>query len=251
MLDREKYILSDSPIKKDLLKFFKRNEKLTILDVGGCEGEETIRYSKLFPNSLIFIFEPLPNNQKLIVNNFSKYNITNANLISKAVSNKSGTAQFFVSSGKPESENEDLDWDFGNKSSSLLEPDKENINSWLKFENKISVETITLSQFFIENKIKEVDFMHMDVQGAEKDVLIGTKKHINKIKIIWLEVADVEFYKNQVLRIDLEKFMKKNNFYLVRSEMEGNAGDQLYANKKYFRRIKVFSKVIYFSKKYI
>ena len=250
MLDRETYIRKETPLKKDLLKFFKTNDQLTILDIGGCEGEESIRYANLFPKSFIYIFEPLPNNQKLIVNNFSKYEIKNAELIPKAVSNINGIAEFYVSSGSPYNEDKDIDWDFGNKSSSLLEPQKENINAWLKFENKISVETITLSRFFNENKIKEIDFIHMDVQGAELNVLIGSDNFINKIKTIWLEVADVEFYKNQVLRNDIENFMKKKGFFLVKSEMYNNAGDQFYVNKMYFSVITFFFKLFFFKKKW-
>jgi hypothetical protein len=126
--------------------------------------------------------------------------------------------------------------------------DKENINTWLRFENKIYVETITLHDFFIEKKIKEVDFMHMDVQGAELKALLGAKKYISKIKTIWLEVSDIEIYKDQVLRKDVEKFMNKSNFFLYKSEIENNVGDQFYVNKKYFRIITFFSKVFFFKR---
>jgi hypothetical protein len=37
--------------------------------------------------------------------------------------------------------------------------------------------------------------------------------------------------------------MTKNGFYLVKSEMEGQVGDQFYLNKKYFKIFSIFSKV--------
>lgn len=43
----------------------------------------------------------------------------------------------------------------------------------------------------MENKIDEVDFIHVDVQGAELKVLMGAKDYIIKIKATWLEVADI------------------------------------------------------------
>ena len=244
--NREGYILSESPLKRHLLKLFKKNDKLIVFDIGGCEGEESLRYSRIFPSSQVFVFEPLPNNQKLIVENIEKYEVENVKLIPFAVSDVNGCLEFHVSSGHPEHESNKLDWDFGNKSSSLLPPEKLNNPSWLKFRKKIDVETITLNSFLLTNKMEEVDFVHMDVQGAELKVLMGAKGYINKIKAVWLEVADIELYKGQPLRVDIENFMTKNGFYLVKSEMEGQVGDQFYLNKKYFRVFSFFSKVIGF-----
>lgn len=240
MYDRKEYILAESPLKKDLLKIFNPDEDLTIFDIGACEGEESIRYSRIFPKANIFSFEPLPKNQELIIENIKKYEATNVKLVPFAISDEAGISHFYVSSGHPENQSSDLDWDFGNKSSSLLSPDSRNNHKWLKFNEKIDVATITLHSFLIENQIEEVDFIHMDVQGAELKVLLGAKDFINKIKAIWLEVSNLEIYENQPLRMDIEQFMKSKGFYLVKSEMQGNFGDQLYLNKKYFNIISLF-----------
>ena len=124
--DRDSYINSNSPIRKFLLKFFPKNSEILIMDIGGCEGEESLRYSILFPNSSIFIFEPLPANQVLIEENIKKFNrVGSIKLIDKAVSDKDGFEQFYVSSGQPNTAKK-LNWDFGNKSSSLLRPQVSN-----------------------------------------------------------------------------------------------------------------------------
>jgi FkbM family methyltransferase len=249
--NRDNYILADSPLKKDLLKLFKKNSKLTILDIGGCEGEESIRYSRIFPLSSIYTFEPLPENQKLIEENIIKYKAKNVSLVPFAVSDEEGFSQFYVSSGHPENLSKDLDWDFGNKSSSLLHPENNNLASWLVFEKKINVQTITLVSFLNQNKIKEVDFVHMDVQGAELKVLKGAKDAIKNIKAIWLEVADMELYKDQPLRVEVENYMKKSNFQIVKSDVEGGFGDQFYINKNYFKIFSLFSRFVFFKKRKI
>lgn len=233
--NREQYILEETPLKKELLKLFEKEDKLVILDIGGCEGEESIRYSRIFPFSTIFTFEPLPENQKLITKHITMYEVKNVNLVPKAVSDLDGSSQFNVSSGQPEHESNELDWDFGNKSSSLLLPEIKNNHSWLRFDRQIEVETISLNSFFIANQIDEVDFVHMDVQGAELKVLNGAKGYINKIKAVWLEVAEIELYKSQPLKVDIERFMKQNGFYLIKSEINGLVGDQFYLNKNYFK----------------
>ena len=249
LYNRNNYILTDSSLKKDLLKLFKKNDKLIILDIGGCEGEESIRYSRIFPFSSIYVFEPLPENQKRIAENLEKYKVENVITMPVAVSDEKGISQFHVSSGHPEHESKELDWDFGNKSSSLLSPEKENNQTWLLFDKQINVNTETLHSFFVESKINEVDFIHMDVQGAELKVLMGAKDYIKKIKAIWLEVADIELYKGQPLRVDIEYFMKANGFYLVKSEIEGQVGDQFYLNKNYFKTFLFFNKRFQFHKK--
>lgn len=247
--NREHYILEESPLKKELLKLFKKDEKLKVLDIGGCEGEESIRYSRIFPFSTIYTFEPLPENQKLITANIKKYQVKNVDLVPKAVSDIDGNSQFNVSSGHPDHILNELDWDFGNKSSSLLLPELTNNHSWLRFEKQINVETISLNSFFIANQIDEVDFVHMDVQGAELKVLEGAKDFITKIKAVWLEVAEIELYKSQPLKVDIERFMKQKGFYLIKSEIDDLVGDQFYLNKNYFKTFLINSRFQFHLKK--
>jgi FkbM family methyltransferase len=235
MYDRTQYILSELPNKSDLLKLFSQKQELTIFDIGGCEGEDSIRYSRLFPNAAVFVFEPLPKNQQRILETIKNYNAEKVTLLPIALSDNKGVSQFYVSSGHPEEIKENLDWDFGNKSSSLLPPDKHlETTPWVKFDDVIDVQTNTLSDFLVDNDVDEIDFVHMDVQGAELKVLNGAGKHIKKIKAIWLEVADITLYKNQPTKTDIEIFMTNNGFHLAKSRLEGKVGDQLYLNESYF-----------------
>lgn len=240
MFDRQDYIKYDSPIKKILLKLFIKSDKLILFDVGACEGEESIRYKKIFPESLIFLFEPLPSNQQLIIQNIEKYKLEELTLVPVALSDEDSYTEFYTSSGQPDGIQTDLDWNFGNKSSSLLVPQIDNLPKWLVFKEKIQVQTMTLDFFLNKNKILEVDFLHMDVQGAELKVLSGAKEKIKDIKAIWLEVSNVELYINQPLSDEIEFFMKKNNFHLIKSEFSGEFGDQFYLNKKYFNIFSFF-----------
>lgn len=244
--NRENYILEETPLKNDLLRLFNSKSNLKILDIGGCEGEETIRYSRLFPKASFYIFEPLPINVRRINQNLLKYDIKNTTIIPVALSDEIGTCKLYKSSGVPENIEVGLDWDFGNKSSSLLLPQKNNNPHWLKFNEEILVETITLDSFFTNNQLDKIDFIHMDVQGAELKVLKGAKKIIKNIKAIWLEVSEVELYKNQPLKYDIEEFMKNNGFKLIKTKMDGQIGDQFYINKSYFKVVKFFNKTFYF-----
>lgn len=227
------YIKQPIEIKKELLKFFNPKDELIIFDIGACEGEDSIRYSNLFPNSKVFAFEPLPDNYRKIQENIKRYKKTNIFPYKEALSDEVGNATFYVSSGKPDGINQDENWDYGNKSSSLLEPTTKlkQIHNWLKFEDQISVQANTIVNFAKTNNLNYIDFMHIDVQGAELMVLEGAKEYHSKIKIIWLEVENLELYKQQPLKRQIEHYMKQNGFYKLKDTVNKIAGDQLYINR--------------------
>ncbi|GEO07620.1 FkbM family methyltransferase [Segetibacter aerophilus] len=238
--DRTEYILAPCGLEQELKILFPRKKSLTIFEIGACEGEDSVKYSRLFPEAKIYAFEPLPANIPLIQHNFLKYGVRNASYFNKALSNKEGQAEFYVSSGRPD-EALESDWDYGNKSSSLLQPEKHlETAPFIQFKDKIVVETITLKSFCIANNIKAIDFVHMDVQGAELMVLEGAGDFISSIKVIWLEVSKVNFYKNQPLVADVKKFMSENNFVLIKDAAHGIQGDQLYVSKNYYSNLKIF-----------
>lgn len=236
--DRSDYINQPVTIDYELKWLFNQNDSLTIFEIGACEGEESIKYARLFPNSSIYAFEPLPDNIKLIHDNFLQYGINNATYFNKALSSENGIAQFHVSSGRPENA-KDSNWDYGNKSSSLLPPAKHlKLSEFIHFEKIIEVETITLQSFCSANNICGIDFIHMDVQGAELLVLEGAGDLIHSIKVIWLEVSKVDMYKNQPLVNDVKKFMEANNFVLIKDALKGVQGDQLYISNNFYKKRK-------------
>jgi FkbM family methyltransferase len=235
----DEYIKYELPHQKKLLQLFDQNASLVIFDIGACECLDSIRYSLLFPNSEVYAFEPLPKNIESGKAYIEQYNRTNITLTQVALSNQEGTAKFFVSSGRPQHEKSSEDWDFGNKSSSLLQPDKTlEAHDWLKFHEKIEVKTNTLASFCKLNFIESIDFIHMDVQGAELMVLQGATEYLKKVKSIWLEVEKISLYKDQPLKKDIELFMKVNNFVKIMDTVDRVAGDQFYVNKLYFNNEK-------------
>lgn len=241
MINDELYLKTPFEIEKELLEYFKFKKPKYIFDIGACDGLDSIKYSWLFPKAKVFSFEPIENNYKLFVKNIEKYNVKNIVIEQIALSDNNGVAEFYLSSGSPE-DIDNPDWDYGNKSSSLLKPNKTTeILPWLKFENKQMVRTKTLSSYMVENKIDVIDFIHMDVQGAELMVLNGAKEHLKNIKMIWLEVENIELYKNQPLKNDVEDFLSQNNFKKIKDTVNAIAGDQLWIQYSYFPHKKITS----------
>jgi len=225
-MNLEKYLKSEPGINLELLNYFGQEKEIVIFDICSCEGEDSIRYSQTFPNSKIYAFEPLEKNFVILNENLKKYNVKNVKSFNEAISDKECYVDFFVSSGHPDYLPKTNDWDYGNKSSSIFEP-KSHQPDWMKFEKISNIKSNTLYNFCKENNISNIDFIHMDVQGAERLVLDGAGDFINNINMIWLEVSLVEFYRNQPLKNDMLYFLKEHGFYVIKDVCSHMGGDIL------------------------
>jgi FkbM family methyltransferase len=77
------------------------------------------------------------------------------------------------------------------------------------------VDTTTLDAFCQEEKINEIDFMQIDVQGADLDVLEGATKILSRGTLaIQIEVEFSHLYTNQPLFADVDIFLRKHDFTL-------------------------------------
>jgi len=158
-------------------KIFKELVKagMNIIDIGANIGYYTLIAAKLVGESgRVYAFEPDLTNYELLVKNIKINGYANVFPFQKAVSNKNGKAKFFIAEDS-----------FGNHSFS-----KSNISEKAKFTE---VRTIALDDFF-ENTIKDtkIDFIKMDIQGAEGLAIEGMKNILrnNNVKIFmefWLK----------------------------------------------------------------
>ena len=233
MPDFKEIIETKEPIHTFLQKYFKTNEELIIFDIGSCDGIDTIRYSKIFANAFFHVFEPLPKNIDDIKENLGKFTPNKFKLNEIGVSNEESECYLHISSGQPP--NADINWDYGNKSSSILEPKLVNKKyEWLKFQEKIIIKTTRLDSYIQQNSINNIDFIHMDIQGAELLALEGLGDQIKKVKSIFLEVSNQEFYKDQSLKNHIELYLKDKGFTLIYESIIENEGDQFYVNLNFF-----------------
>ena len=101
--------------------------------------------------------------------------------------------------------------------SSLYKPNDDlmklynNLNiAYLKKTSEI--DTISLDEFVRNNDFGEIDFLKIDIQGAELDVFKGSIKTLKKILMIVSEVEWVEQYIDQPLFGDVNSFLKDQDF---------------------------------------
>lgn len=233
------YLARPGEAVRELARIFKKETTRVICDIGACEGEDSVRFAKQYPQARVFAFEPLPSNQQLILAHFGRYGAANARLVPLALSDHAGEAVFHVSSGRPPGAADSGDWNHGNKSSSLLAPATDGpMHGWIEFKETITVTTTTLDAFCAAEQITRIDFIQMDVQGAERLVLGGAIRMLPHITALWIEVAARENYRGQCLDRDIRQFMESHGFRLAFQGYLGDGsgeGDHLYLNTRHPR----------------
>lgn len=183
----------------------------TVFEIGACQGEDTLLYAQAFPRARIYAFEPLPENFAVLRQSLAAYDRAQAWQL--ALGDARGEAAFHVSSGVPATGGGAHD-PMVSRSSSLLAPSTERPESldWLTFDQAIRVSTDTLDSFCAEHGVDRIDFIHMDVQGAELKVLEGSRRMLPHIRAIWMEVAFEKTYEGQPLEPETTRWMAERGF---------------------------------------
>ena len=119
------------------------------------------------------------------------------------------------------------------QSNSLLEPYKHtHIYPDIVFNEKVKVKVDPLDRYMTSSKF---NFINMDVQGGELNVLLGASKTLQHIDYIMTEVNRDELYKNCALVEDIDYFLSKYNFMRVEEAWDRDNpvwGDALYIKEK-------------------
>lgn len=133
----------------------------TVFDVGANVGVFSVFSAK--KGAFVYAIEPLEENVKLIVKNAELNGFTNIKIIQKAIGRMSGKKEFYLSDADP--------------------------HGSLKGEGEsVTVSVTTLQNFLWENKIKKIDFLKIDVEGGEGEIIVSFDgKLVNNIEKIALE----------------------------------------------------------------
>ena len=176
------------------------NSDSVIFEIGCHMGLDTVNFIELTNSNNIHCFECDPRNIEIL----KKSNL-NVTLNDLAVCDVDGISEFYQSTGKPANVfgNPLLDGNDWTASSSIKKP-KEHLQEtpWCKFKEPIKVKTVRIETYCSEKDIKNIDFVWMDVQGAEREVLSGFGQIIEKTKYIFTEYSDKELYENGAMSKD-------------------------------------------------
>lgn len=195
---------------------FLTKEITGVIQIGAHHGQEYEYYSKFTNN--ILMFEPQPNVFSVLKENLKdKSDVILENF---GCGSESKTTTMFVEHVN------------NGQSSSLLEPAIHTIQyPTIVFTDVIKIEIVSLNDYFKKNNFK-YNFISMDVQGYELEVLKGATDILEKIDYIYCEVNFAEMYKNCAMVDDIDKFLSLFNFKRVKTVAATNTwGDALYVKQ--------------------
>lgn len=94
----------------------------------------------------------------------------------------------------------------------------------------------TVDTLLAEGKIQQAEFMNLDVQGAELDVLKGAKKFIRGVRTVYTEVNEQELYAGCALFPQITQFLNRQGFELYSYHMTPHHwGDAVYLRSPIIR----------------
>jgi FkbM family methyltransferase len=140
---------------------------MTVFDVGANLGIYSLMAAKrIAPGGMVHAFEPTPRLVRKVRDNAGLNGFSNIVVNQAAVSDRPGTAQFFLCTDDDQS--------------SLAAVS----------DSAISVQTITLDDYIAERGIPRVDLMKIDVEGAEVHAFTGSKQLLSgpDAPMIFLEI---------------------------------------------------------------
>ena len=182
-----------------------------IIHVGAHYGEELSEYVSNGIQDII-LFEPISENFDILSD---KVKDLNANIEGHQVALGSERGEFtmYVSDNEKQS-------------SSILKP-KVHLthHPHVKFPSTETVEVHLLDDY----DSKDYNFINMDVQGYELEVLKGGTKTLEHVDYVYCEVNRDEVYENNAMIEELDEFLSSYNMKRVETDWAGGIwGDALY-----------------------
>ncbi len=177
-----------------------------IIEAGAYDGRETLRMATLWPQGTIHTFEPVPELFEKLKQNTA--HLPHVRCYPMALGDTTGTATLYISE-KPTKPGK------ASQANSLLKPDKRLELSPLIFPRTIQVPTITIDDWAKRYEIDHVDFLKLDIQGYELNVMKACPLILANVKVILTEVEFVSAYEGQYLYADVKSWLEQQGFTMI------------------------------------
>lgn len=183
-----------------------------VIHVGAHHGEELNKYVRL-PH--VIMFEPNPECFKILKQNVKGFGIEETcKIVNKALGNFVGEHEMFA--------------DPTGLAGSLLEPVIAKDMPGLDFTEEFTVEVSRLDDEVPEEH--PYNFLNMDTQGYELEVLKGGTKVLKNIEMVYTEINRAEIYKDCAKIEQMDEFLEEHGFRKIKEvwKCQQDWGDALY-----------------------
>lgn len=188
-----------------------------IIHIGAHYGEEISEYIRNGIQDII-VFEPLKCNFEVLEENLSDLN-ANISGYQVALGNDEKMVSMYVSDNQQQS-------------SSILKPKLHLQNHpTVGFPTVEEVEMVKLDKYMDETS--SFNFINMDVQGYELEVLKGGAETLKHVDYVYCEVNRDEVYEDNAYVEELDEFLLQYDMKRVETFWQGGIwGDALYVRNK-------------------
>jgi FkbM family methyltransferase len=186
--------------EEDIIKLFRPKEGDVVIDVGAHIGKYTILASKMVGSAgKVIAIEAHPANYDILNKNIVLNKLSNVVTLNYAVHSKEGVVKLY----EPGQEE-------GFTIYNTIMSDRETVNN----QKYIEVKANTLDSLMLANGISQVNWIKVDVEGAEFEVLKGSTSVLssNKDISILLEVHNVGIKKKTTFYEPIMTLLKSNDF---------------------------------------
>jgi FkbM family methyltransferase len=216
------YSSGEEYVINSLLKEALKKEPLVIFDVGANIGDYAKMLRSRFSDAEIYCFEPRTETFNRLVSNTKGLNIHFNNV---AVGSSNGILELFKGSNDTDA--------------TMVTAYKDTLSDVFTFAGEptesMTCEMISLDDFCKNNNVSEIDFLKIDVEGHELEVLKGASKMIieNKINVIQFEFNEFNVFSRSFF-YDYYKILPQYKFYRIMPKNE------LYPMGKYKSSLEIF-----------
>jgi FkbM family methyltransferase len=168
------------------------NEEANIIDIGANVGYFSLFMGAMFPKANIYAFEPMPMNFALLQQYKNENPKLNLIINNQAISKNIGAIT--------------LNYNANDSYSTAA-----SIHDTHDQKDTIEVNTTTLEHFIKENSLAKIDFLKLDCEGSEYDILYNCPDEIlNHIQYLAIETHDGHAENEN--SASLITFLKKHQF---------------------------------------
>jgi FkbM family methyltransferase len=207
----------------DLTEKFCTFKPSNVFEIGANYAQDAEYLRKRFglKESDIYVFEPHSAIIKAVreLYNFNSYDV--------AISNHNGRAIFHA-----------IDVENNEYKNSGISSLKKGLTTHSQNFIDIEVDVVRMDTFIRDNKIESIDFLKLDVEGVNYEVLEGFGDELSRVKAIQVEGEYRQYWEGQKLYWDIEQLLRKNNFELVYFSLsdDGVQSDSFWIQKRYIAR---------------
>jgi len=211
---------------KRIIKFINNYKISMLIDIGSHKGEFLENFLKFKKVKTIFAFEPQIDVYKILNKKFKKNK--NIKKINIAFDSKVGKKKLHINKLSLTST-----LSITNNKSFFLKIKKLLLQNNKNFLKSYFVKTSSIDVFFKNVNLKD-SLLKIDVEGFEYNVLLGSKKSLQKIKYIIIEKQFSNLHKGYNFNL-CHIFLLKNKFTLIKKFKFPlmNFEDRLYLNTFY------------------